>query len=180
MVRRLKEIEDSRLEVVCADATDFPLCSFGPELKVTGNLPYNVASLIVENVVRHRSCIPLSVLMLQKEVAFRLLSEKSWLAVLVSTFYRVEYLMTVPPRFFTPKPKVESGVVRLARREELPPIDTERYKKFLLRLFSGRRKMLRKKIPEDILKKAGIDPKLRVEQISSQEILRLYNVYEER
>jgi len=179
MVHRLREIEDSRLEVIRADAAEFPLCSLGEELKAVGNLPYNVGSLIIENVVAHRECIALGVFMLQKEVALRLAGkgEISWLTVFLNAFYRTEYLMSVPPRFFTPQPKVDSGVIRVTRREEMPSVDTRSFKSFLVKLFSMRRKKLKKKIPEDVLKRAGVDPDLRVEQISLEDILRLYNVY---
>lgn len=182
MVERLKKIEDRRLDILQADAADFEFCSLGKELKVVGNLPYNVASLIIENVVRHKECIPIGVFMFQKEVALKLVGkgEIGWLTVFLRTFYDTEYLMSVPPRFFIPPPKVESGVIRILRKGVQPDVDMERYKAFLVKIFSQRRKMLKKKLGEDILREAGIDPKLRVEQLSLEDFLRLYNVYEGR
>ncbi len=182
MVRELERIEDPRLSVVTADATTFPFCSLGEKLRVIGNLPYNVGSLIVENLVLNRRCIPLGVLMLQKEVALRLTGkgERGWLSVFLNTFYTTEYLMSVPPRFFVPRPKVDSGVIRIVRKEKPPQLDDRRFKEFLLRLFSMKRKMLKKKLPEEVIREAGLDPTLRVEQIPPEDILRLYNVYEEK
>ncbi len=181
MVEKLKVIKNKKLKVIQADATRFRFCSLGKRLKVTGNLPYNVASLIVENTVINKDCITLGVFMLQKEVALKLAgkSKVSWLTLLLNTFYETEYLMSIPPRFFTPKPKVESGLIRIRRKYNAPALNIPEFKKFLTTLFCARRKMLKKKIPENILKKAGIDPSLRVEQISAEEIIRLYNVYEE-
>ncbi len=181
MVESLRTIEDSRLEVIRTDAGKFDLCSLGESLKVAGNLPYNVGSLIVENVVFHHRCIHLAVLMLQKEVALKLSGKgsSSWLSVFLNTFYDTKYLMSVPPRFFVPPPKVDSGVIRCVRKEAPPELDMKRYKGFLTKLFADRRKMLKKKIPERVLLKSGIDPRARVEELSVEDFLRLYNVYEE-
>ncbi|RLJ71597.1 16S rRNA (adenine1518-N6/adenine1519-N6)-dimethyltransferase [Hydrogenivirga caldilitoris] len=179
MVKRLMSIEDNRLEVIEADASSFDFCSLGEEVKITGNLPYNVGSLIVENVVKHYRCISLGVFMLQKEVALKLCGkgEIGWLTVFLNTYYEVEYLMSVPPRFFIPPPKVDSGVIKLIRKENPPELNLENYKKFLTSIFSMRRKMLKKKLPEDTLTEAGIDPSLRVEQLTTEDFLRLYNVF---
>jgi len=182
MVEKLGEIEDRRLEILPADATAFDFCSLGRGLKVVGNLPYNVGSLIIENVVRNKECVPVGVFMLQKEVALKLVGkgEIGWLTVFLKTFYDTEYLMSVPARFFIPPPKVESGVIRMVKKKVQPEVDLDRYKAFLVRIFSQRRKMLKKKLGEEVLKKAGVDPKLRVEQLSLEDFLRLYNVYEGR
>ncbi len=181
MVEKLSHIEDNRLEVIRVDAGKFDFCSLGGDLKVVGNLPYNVGSLIVENVVFHHRCVSIAVLMLQKEVALKLSGKgsASWLSVFLNTFYETEYVMSVPPRFFVPPPKVDSGVIRCVRKEDPSDLDMKRYKRFLTKLFADRRKMIRKKLPEDTLSKAGIDPKARVEELSVDNFLRLYNVYEE-
>jgi len=180
MVEKLKEIEDERLEVIEGDASRFPLCSLGDSLKVAGNLPYNVASLILENTVYNRECVPLAVYLLQKEVAEKLEGKKDtgWLSTFVRTFYEVEYLMTVPPRFFRPPPKVQSGLVRLKRKEKLPVKDAKKYKAFLTKLFANRRKVLRKKVDEELLRKAGVRPEARAEELSLEDFLKLYRLLE--
>ncbi len=180
MVKKLKEIDDPKLEVLREDATTFDLCSFGCEVKVTGNLPYNIASLVIERVVLFRSCVPLAVFTVQKEVGLKLAgkSEMGWLTVFLNTFYETEYLMSIPPRFFFPRPKVVSGVVRLRRRGKLPEIDTLRFKGFLTRLFSSKKRKLKNIFPEESLKSAGIEPSTRPHKLTQEEILRLYNVLE--
>ena len=182
MVECLTRIGDPRLEVLQEDATKFPFCSLAGRLKFTGNLPYNVGSLIVENLVRNRECIPMGVFMLQKEVALKLTGKGSagWLTVFLNTFYRTEYIMSVPARFFVPPPKVDSGVIKVVRKGPPPEVDTDRYKRMLTALFAMRRKTLKKKLPRDLLEKAKIDPDLRVEELTLEDFLRLYNVYEVR
>ncbi|AAC07637.1 16S rRNA (adenine(1518)-N(6)/adenine(1519)-N(6))-dimethyltransferase RsmA [Aquifex aeolicus] len=181
MVENLKSIGDERLEVINEDASKFPFCSLGKELKVVGNLPYNVASLIIENTVYNKDCVPLAVFMVQKEVAEKLQGKKDtgWLSVFVRTFYDVNYVMTVPPRFFVPPPKVQSAVIKLVKNEKFPVKDLKNYKKFLTKIFQNRRKVLRKKIPEELLKEAGINPDARVEQLSLEDFFKLYRLIED-
>ena len=177
MIEKLKEIQDKRLEVIEADATEFGFCKLGENLKLVGNLPYNVASLIIENTVYNKDCIPIAVYMVQKEVAEKLEGKKDtgWLSVFVRTFYDIEYVMTVPPRFFIPPPKVYSAVIKLIKNEKLKAENLRDYKKFLTDIFSLRRKVLRKKIPEEVLKSAGIDPNSRVEQLKLEDFFRIYS-----
>jgi len=70
-----------------------------------------VGSLIVENLVLNRRCIPAGVLMLQKEVALKLAGREGigWLGVFLNTFYTTEYLMSVPSRFFVASRSFFSG-----------------------------------------------------------------------
>ena len=178
MVEVLEGIKDGRLRVLKEDATGFDLCSLGKELKVAGNLPYNVGSLIVENIAKS-GCVQLAVVMLQKEVALKLLGKEksSWLGVFLRTFYEAEYVMSVPRRFFAPPPRVDSAVLKLRRRDNIPVDDPTLYKKMLTRLFSARRKKLKKKISEKLLLEAGVNPNARVEDLSLEDFTRLYSLY---
>ncbi len=182
MVEVLKGIDDERLEIVEADARFYRFCSLGEELYVVGNLPYNAYSFIIENIVRHRVCVREACFLLQKEVAERIegIRNVSWLSLLVRSFYRVEYVMTVPPRFFKPPPKVNSGLIKMSRMDKGENINTDKYVKLLKRLFADRRKMLRKKIEEEILKKCGINPEARAEELNPENTLCIYNYMEEK
>ncbi|MCS7307115.1 MAG: 16S rRNA (adenine(1518)-N(6)/adenine(1519)-N(6))-dimethyltransferase RsmA [Aquificaceae bacterium] len=176
MVLKLKErIKDERVRIHMEDAVGFDFCSLGSSLKVFGNLPYCVASLILENTVFHNACVREAVYMLQKEVAEKLQKGTSWLSTFVNTFYRLEYLMSLPARFFVPPPKVQSGLVKLSRRENPPEVDLKDYKKFLTSLYATRRKALKNKLPLDILTLLDIDPMLRVEALKPEEVFLIYN-----
>ncbi|SHK27222.1 16S rRNA (adenine(1518)-N(6)/adenine(1519)-N(6))-dimethyltransferase RsmA [Thermocrinis minervae] len=177
MVEKLKQLQDPRLHIHHADATSFDFCLLGKDLKVLGNLPYNVASLILERIVFCKECINFGLFMVQKEVAQKLIEGPSWLGSFIQTFYRIEYLMSVPPKFFVPPPKVTSALIRLTREEKAKIEDLEDYKGFLLKLYSQGRKMLKNKLDVSILERAGIDPKRRTEELSLEEIIRLYHEY---
>jgi 16S rRNA (adenine1518-N6/adenine1519-N6)-dimethyltransferase len=167
------------VEIINADATEVDFCKFGKKLKLVGNLPYNVGSLIVLNTVYTKDCVDRAVYMLQKEVAEKLtLKDKkpSWLGIFLNTFFDTEYLMSVPARFFHPPPKVTSAVIKLEPKKEQPNFDLMDYQRFLEKLFSERRKMLKKKLPEELLVKAGIKPTARVEELTLEDFIKLYSL----
>ncbi|NPA12830.1 MAG: 16S rRNA (adenine(1518)-N(6)/adenine(1519)-N(6))-dimethyltransferase RsmA [Aquificae bacterium] len=155
----------------------------GKKIKLVGNLPYNVASLILVRTAFYTDIIQLSVFMVQKEVAQKLTAKPNtkdytFLSIFIQTFFKVEYMMSVPPRFFRPPPKVVSAVVRLTPRTDTDWINRDRYKKLVSKLFEGRRKMLKRKIDPELLKKANIQPTSRVEDLSVEDFINLYKVVE--
>ncbi|HIC08638.1 MAG TPA: 16S rRNA (adenine(1518)-N(6)/adenine(1519)-N(6))-dimethyltransferase RsmA [Aquificales bacterium] len=169
-----------QFEVINADASKVDFCKFGKNLKLVGNLPYNVGSLIVLNTVLSKDCVDRAVYMLQKEVAERLTlrhRKPSWLGIFLNTFFDTEYLMSVPPRFFDPPPKVVSAVIRMTPKGDAPDYDLSDYKRFLEKLFSDRRKMLRKKLPQEVLEKANVDSTKRVEELNLEDFKRLYEAW---
>lgn len=150
-----------------------------PKIKFTGNLPYNVASNIMVKTVFTINKVEFCVFMLQKEVAEKLIAKPrsknyTFLSVFLQTFYDIEYVMSVPARFFSPPPKVVSAVVKLKPKDVILIKDPYGYKQFLSQIFQNRRKMLRSKIDQILLKKAGISPESRVEELSLSQILILY------
>nr|WP_298995182.1 16S rRNA (adenine(1518)-N(6)/adenine(1519)-N(6))-dimethyltransferase RsmA [uncultured Allomuricauda sp.] len=143
--------KNSRLNVIEADFLKFDLKQlYGNEqFAVTGNFPYNISSQIVFKVLEMRNQIPEFSGMFQKEVAQRI-CEKSGsktygiLSVLVQAFYHAEYLFTVHPQVFDPPPKVQSGVLRLTRKDEFKlPCDEHLFFKVVKAAFNQRRKTLR-------------------------------------
>ena len=159
----------------------------GEKIKLVGNLPYNVSSLILINTAFYIDILYFSVFMVQKEVAEKLIAKPktknyTFLSVFIQTFFNVEYIMSVPARFFKPPPKVTSAVVKLTPKQELPVSleEMKRYKNFISKLFSNKRKMLRTKIDKDILHQAGIPETARVEELTLEDFLNLYRLEKER
>lgn len=156
------------------------------QVKVVGNLPYNITSPIVFKLLEERAYITDAILMMQLEVAERLAAQPGTKAygvptVLTQIHANPEILFMVPPRAFRPAPKVQSAVIRLSWHEE-PPVEIED-ESFFVRVvkvaFSQRRKMLRntlKSLPNvtrDSLERvesiAGIDLTRRAETLSLDE-----------
>lgn len=116
---------------------------------IIGNFPYNISTQIVFKVLEYKHLIPEFSGMFQKEVAQRIAEtegSKTYgiLSVLTQAFYQVNYLFTVPPNVFNPPPKVESGVIRLIRKENYTlPVNEKLFFTVVKTAFNQRRKTLR-------------------------------------
>ena len=121
----------------------------GKQFAIIGNFPYNISTQIVFKTLENRHRIPEFSGMFQKEVAKRIAEKEGSkvygiLSVLTQAFYDVEYLFTVPPSVFNPPPKVNSGVIRLIRKENYTlPVDEKLFFRVVKTAFNQRRKMLR-------------------------------------
>lgn len=176
--------KNKNLKVIPADFLKFDLSNFfnGKSYAITGNFPYNISTQIVFKTLEWRDQIPEFTGMFQKEVAKRICEKEGSkaygiLSVLVQAFYDVEYLFTVPPSVFNPPPKVDSGVLRLIRKENYTlPCDEKMLFKVVKTAFQQRRKTLRNSLKvfnlSDKLKEDAIFEQ-RPEQLSVAEFIML-------
>ena len=150
------------------------------QVAIIGNFPYNISSQIVFKAIENREFVPEFAGMFQKEVAMRIAEKEGSkiygiLSVLTQAFFDVEYLFTVPPIVFNPPPKVDSGVIRLIRKENFTlPVDEKLFFTVVKTAFNQRRKMLRSSLKSfnisDSLKEDPIFA-MRPEQLSVQEFI---------
>jgi len=154
----------------------------GQQVAIIGNFPYNISSQILFKAIEYRHVVPEFSGMFQKEVAQRITQgpgSKTYgiLSVISQAFYTAEYLFTVPPEVFNPPPKVESGVIRLVRKEDYElPVKPKFFFRVVKTAFNQRRKTLR-----NSLKSFGLSDKLREdaifarrpEQLSVEEFIEL-------
>jgi len=137
--------------VIEADFLKYNLYTlFGDEqFAITGNFPYNISTQIVFKMLEMKKHIPEFSGMFQKEVALRICEKEGnktygILSVLVQAFYDAEYLFTVLPSVFNPPPKVNSGVLRLTRKENFTLDCNEKlFYKVVKATFNQRRKTIR-------------------------------------
>lgn len=136
---------------------------------ITGNFPYNISTQIVFKMLENKQQVPEFTGMFQKEVAQRICAKEGSktygiLSVLTQAFYDAQYLFTVPPHVFKPPPKVESGVLRLTRKEDFTlPCSEKMLYKVVKSAFQQRRKTLR-----NSLKSFDISDKLKEDSIFGQ------------
>ncbi|AGW14252.1 16S rRNA (adenine(1518)-N(6)/adenine(1519)-N(6))-dimethyltransferase RsmA [Megalodesulfovibrio gigas] len=142
------------VDVVLMDAMQAPWDRLGaacPGLKIAGNLPYNVASPLMWDCIARTPGFERAVFMIQKEVARRIVAppggkEYGALTVWLQAFATVEYAFTVGPGVFTPRPKVDSGVIVLRPRplnlHDLAPAGPAELAAVVRRCFQQRRKQL--------------------------------------
>jgi 16S rRNA (adenine1518-N6/adenine1519-N6)-dimethyltransferase len=163
-----------RLTVHCADALEFDFARFPSGMRLVGNLPYNVSTPLLFHLARYAPQVRDMHFMLQLEVVQRMVAAPSTpaygrLSVSLQARFQMKKLFTVSRGAFTPPPKVESAVVRMEPLAWQLPIDED----LLRRAFSARRKTLRNALPEIDFAAAGIDPKLRPENLSPEDYSRL-------
>jgi len=101
------------------------------QARVVANLPYNVATAILQRLIEQRQCLTELVVMLQREVVDRITappgtSERGYLSVFVQAYCEVENLFDVAPGSFRPAPKVWSSVIRLTFRSDLAGMPDEK------------------------------------------------------
>ncbi len=179
-----KHFPDKNLVILEADFLRFDLSTIfqNEQFAITGNFPYNISTQIVFKMLENKDRVPEFTGMFQKEVAQRICENEGSktygiLSVLVQAFYDAEYLFTVPPTVFDPPPKVDSGVLRLTRKDDYSiPCDEKLFHKVVKTAFQQRRKTLRnslKSLPlSDKIKEDTIFGK-RPEQLSVQEFITL-------
>jgi len=117
----------SNLHLIEADALTTDFCnaiSPAPSARVVANLPYNIATAVLQRLIEQRSCLTEMTLMLQREVVARITaeagsSERGYLSVLVEAYCEAEQLFDVTPHAFRPVPKVWSTVVSLRVRPKI-------------------------------------------------------------
>ena len=147
LAQRLEE-DYPDLEILRQDALKFPWSSLDQPCKIIGNLPYNVGSKLIWDIVSAAKGLTLAVFMVQHEVAMRLTAKpgnKAYggLTAWVNNFAATKYLFKVPPTVFHPRPKVDSAVVAfLPFAEDERPSDPERLSGLLKILFQQRRKQI--------------------------------------
>lgn len=124
----------------------------GEPIIVCGNLPYHIASQLLIRIIEARNSVRHAVVMLQKEMADRLVAAPgtkaySSLGVILTTYADISTVIQVDRRSFSPPPKVESTVIRMdllgEGRSRVPIDDHKHYSDVVHAAFSQRRKTLR-------------------------------------
>ena len=159
----------------------------GPAWVVAGNLPYQLSSRILVNLADASAHVQAAVLLVQREVAQRLVAEApgrvyGLLSVLVQRSFRAEIVRSVPPGAFHPPPKVTSAVVRLTRRASMAP-EQGALVLAARAAFSARRKTLANALSayfkvdkgalEPVFKGVDIAPSARAETLSVEQFAHL-------
>ncbi len=172
LAARLRELPELTLHEGDALAFDFARLPAG--MRLVGNLPYNISTPLLFQLARYADRVRDMHFMLQLEVVERMVAAPSTsdygrLSVALQARFAMEKLFTVSKGAFRPPPKVESAVVRLTPLRAMLAIDED----LLRRAFSARRKQLRNALPGIDLAAAGIDARLRPENLSPADYARL-------
>lgn len=191
IVERLRETFGRPVEILHQDILTVDLEELAQRqrtsLRVVGNIPYNITSPILFHILDHRTAVNDATLMMQKEVARRLVAssggkEYGILSVFCQLYADTRLLFDVSPNAFIPKPKVISSVVRLKPLQE-PRYgieDEEFFRRMVRNVFGKRRKTLRNSLSYFFNESVDVssttaDLARRPEDLSIQELVELSN-----
>ncbi len=172
------------LRLHVADVLDFDFAALGDDLRVVGNLPYNISTPLLFHLVDYAERIRDIHVMLQKEVVARMVaapadSAYGRLSVMLQYRFDMEKLFDVPAAAFRPAPAVESAVVRLTplRRLRQPARDKALFACIVTAAFSQRRKTLRNSLrsflAEPDFAALAIAPTARAQELSVAQFIAL-------
>jgi 16S rRNA (adenine1518-N6/adenine1519-N6)-dimethyltransferase len=186
--RRHPDPPDPGLSLVVGDALEIAWERLPAPTLVTGNLPYNVATAILEDLLPHHARVPRAAFLVQKEVADRIVAPPGTdaygsFSLIVAAYAHPKILGKVRPGSFRPPPKVDSAFVGLELHPPpLPAAEMPAFIAFLRLAFSRRRKTLRNSLSsgwgrektERVLAAAGVPAKARAEELGLGEFLGIY------
>lgn len=179
-------------EIHQTNALDFDFNSLKKPIHVAGNLPYNLASIIIKKVLLYTPSIQSITFMVQREVAERIIAapgtkKNSFISIFCQFFGKPNILFHVPKGAFYPKPKVTSSVFQLVTKETIEKTlqknEWNSFFKFVSYGFSMRRKTLatilswkkqNREFYADIIEKMGFDRKIRPENLGVSQWIELY------
>jgi 16S rRNA (adenine1518-N6/adenine1519-N6)-dimethyltransferase len=180
------------VQVIAADVLQVDLPALardaGRPLTVFGNLPYNISSQIVIQLIQARRVVPRAVLMFQKELAARLRATPSGkeygrITAMLQYCAAIRSLAVLTAKRFFPSPRVDSEVLEICFHPatSYPPHDEDRLFRLIAAAFGQRRKTLKNALSSGLqirpatagqaLAQAGIDPARRAETLSPEEFV---------
>ena len=191
---RVKNVEVVNSDILKIPPLNLPLVKGespqGRGFKIVANLPYNITSIFLRKFLSAENKPAMMVLMLQKEVAERIIArppKMSLLAVSVQFYSRSEIVDIVPANCFWPKPEVDSAIVKLKVKSEKLKVSDKEFFKLVKIGFSAKRKMLKNNLgagfhitPEEAekkIKKAGFNPKIRAQELSVEDWAKLFGEF---
>ena len=186
IARLKKQHPPERMTIHEGDALAFDFASIGKDLRLVGNLPYNISTPLLFHLADYVGIVRDMHFMLQKEVVERMVavpgeSDFGRMSVMLQYRFHIEWLIDVPPESFDPPPKVQSAVVRLIPRDvsELHAKSQEKLSQVVQTAFSQRRKMLRNTLKGTLsdagFAELGIDPTRRAEDLTVADYVRIAN-----
>ncbi len=183
--REHPSIADAGIDVPNLQLAPSPPAPLAPaQFKIVANLPYYITSATLRHILESAHKPKLVVVMVQREVAQRMAAqppEMNLLAVSVQFFARVRIVRNVPAGAFSPRPNVDSAIVRLDVADPLPLAveETDRFFNLVRAGFGERRKQLRNALAHGLsiepaaaaqaLTRAQIDPARRAETLTLSE-----------
>ena len=191
LITILSKLEDDKTKVIWQDflksdiKEDIKNIKYN-KLYIVGNLPYYITTPIIEHIMDSDINLDKLVIMVQKEVADRFLAkphskEYGYITVVLNYYFDISKVTDVSKYAFKPVPKVESTVLRLVPKNNKEDLDFNKYKFFLKKCFSQKRKTLKNNLKgynwnlvNEILNKYNLSENVRAEEISGEILVEIF------
>ncbi len=184
LAHRLREhaqLDVTQADVLKVDFTELAVSMQTGQLRVVGNLPYNISTPILFHLLEHVAVVKDQHFMLQKEVVERMVAVPSTahygrLSVMLQWRYDMEMVLLVGPQAFDPPPRVDSAVVRMLPHANGAAVDAKLLSELVQVAFSQRRKLLRHTLGRWLTQRGfsgDFDVQRRAEEVPVQQYLAL-------
>jgi len=186
LISLLQKKSNKKITIHESDALVFNFDQFTKNIRIVGNLPYNISSPLLFYLLNYRDSIIDMTFMLQKEVVDRIVAAPGSkvygrTSVIMQAFFDTELMFVVPKESFDPQPKIESAILYLKTKSE-PLVQNLRPLEEIVKIaFSQRRKTL-KNCLKSVLNQSqtDIDLSQRAEMLSVENFVTLMNDYEKQ
>jgi 16S rRNA (adenine1518-N6/adenine1519-N6)-dimethyltransferase len=186
LISLLQNKNNKKITIHESDALVFNFDQFKQNIRIVGNLPYNISSPLLFHLLNYRDNIIDMTFMLQKEVVDRIVALPGSrvygrISVIMQAFFDTELMFVVPKESFDPQPKIESAILYLKTKSE-PLVQNYKPLEEIVKIaFSQRRKTL-KNCLKSVLNQSqtDIDLSQRAEMLSVENFVTLMNDYEKQ
>ena len=186
LISLLQKKSNKKITIHESDALVFNFDQFTKNIRIVGNLPYNISSPLLFHLLNYRDSIIDMTFMLQKEVVDRIVAPPGSkvygrISVIMQAFFDTELMFVVPKESFDPQPKIESAILYLKTKKQPLVQNSKPLEEIVKIAFSQRRKTL-KNCLKSVLNQSqtDIDLSQRAEMLSVENFVTLMNDYEKQ
>jgi len=186
LISLLQKKNNKKISIHESDALVFNFDQFKQNIRIVGNLPYNISSPLLFHLLNYRENIIDMTFMLQKEVVDRIVAPPGSkvygrISVIMQAFFDTELMFVVPKESFNPQPKIESAILYLKTKSKPLVQNSKPLEEIVKIAFSQRRKTL-KNCLKSVLNQSqtDIDLSQRAEMLSVENYVTLMNDYEKQ
>ena len=186
LISLLQKKNNKKISIHESDALVFNFDQFKQNIRIVGNLPYNISSPLLFRLLNYRNNIIDMTFMLQKEVVDRIVAPPGSkvygrISVIMQAFFDAELVFMVPKESFDPQPKIESAILYLKTKSKPLVQNSKPLEEIVKIAFSQRRKTL-KNCLKSVLDQSqtDIDLSQRAEMLSVENFITLMNDYEKQ
>lgn len=185
------KVKADNLTVINNDILKFDLSILPQKYKLIGNIPYYITGQLIRYISESSNPPSLAVLLIQKEVAERLIAlpgQHSLLSITTQYYWQVNLGIVIDAKMFNPPPKVDSQVIILTKQPKplFHDLDPKVFFKLIKAGFSQKRKTLNNSLSKALkkdkvevtkwLKSVDLDPNIRAQNLSLDDWFKLYKI----